>query len=156
MRTMLPLALLSAALAGCSSFRGPHQEYVAPRVVGQVFDARTRVPVPNAWVRHAQGASSTSARRPTDQRGAEQLLDLDGVKTDRDGWFNLPGEKSFFFLFGSGSGYFTTIHIEHPDYLTLRTNVAPTSIANVKTDRGPASDAGSLFLQPRASARSAP
>lgn len=134
---------------GCSSVRGPHQEYLAPRVVGRVLDARTRAPVANARVRHVLEAGAEVREAVPNQRGAQRLLQSAEVQTDRQGWFSLPSQKGFFLLFQHGSGSFGSIVVEHPGYHTLRTNVTASPAASVQTRRGPAADAGDLMLEPK-------
>jgi threonine dehydrogenase-like Zn-dependent dehydrogenase len=147
----LGVGAMGLMLLGCSSLRGPHQAYLAPRVVGRVVDARTGAPVPNARVRHVQQTSPSAAEALSDQRGAQRLLQTTGVQTDRQGWFNLPAQKGLFLLFGHGSGWFGTIVVEHPAYQTLRTNVTVNPAASTQSRRGPAVDAGDLMLEPKVS-----
>lgn len=146
----LSLCGLVALGLGCSSVRGPHQEYLAPRVVGRVLDARTGAPVPNARVRHLPSSSAALPEAMPEARGASRLIETAGVRTDRQGWFDLPAHKGLFLLFHHGSGSFGTIIVEHPAYHTLRTNVTANPAASVRTDRGPAADVGNLMLQPKA------
>lgn len=143
------LGALAGALLGCSSLRGPHQEFLAPRVVGRVLDARTGAPVPNARVRHLAETGASAYEALPDQRGAQRLVESTGVRTDRQGWFNLPAHKGLFLLLHHGSGSFGSIIVEHPAYHTLRTNVTAHPAASVQTERGPAADAGDLLLQPK-------
>lgn len=140
---------LAGLWMGCSSVRGPHQEYLAPRVVGRVLDARSGAPVFKARVRHVLEAGAQVREAVPEQRGAQRLLQSAEVQTDRQGWFSLPGHKGFFLLFQRGGGYFGSIVVEHPAYHTLRTNVTANPAANVQTRRGPAADAGDLRLEPK-------
>jgi hypothetical protein len=112
----LGLALSAAAwmVAGCKSV-SPSQ-YVSPRVTGRVLDLKSGQPLKNARV---QRVPAEAAARTLDAPSGGQLLDqAPGVRTGRDGKFELKSSRALS-VFASSGWYSVTLSFERAGYQSV-------------------------------------
>jgi hypothetical protein len=144
MSKTLSIGLLALTLAGCTSLRGPHQEYTAPAASGRVLDGATGQPIQGARV--SRLTTRSEADDPFAKTGGERLIEDSPAVTAADGTFYIPALRSAFLLFGSSGSLTLTLRAQHSGYQTLTTNLDLVKVKAVKTDRGPEVRAGEMRL----------
>jgi hypothetical protein len=141
---VIPVAvsLFACAAFGCKSY-SPSQ-YVSPRVVGSVLDARTRQPIRDVEVRRAR---DEEIPRPMDpQKGGQRLKQPPVVRTDKEGSFVLESVRELAFLRKLG-WYSVALSLEHPRYEPFSTNYTLANSTNTASGE-PLVDAGEILLTP--------
>lgn len=147
MRMLVGWLSMLLFLVGCSSLRGPHQEYTLVAVKGRVVNAQTGEPIEGARVYRQVGPQSNYD--PHRMKGAELLTLPTPAVTDGNGQFRLPSERSAALLFQSSSITLFRLNVTHSGYQPLSTNIDLIKIRPYKTGRGPEVDVMDLGLQPR-------
>ena len=145
-RTWLAWCLF-LGVAGCSSLRGPHVEYDAPRVTGRVVDAETDQPIHRASIRRWAQPPVRSSAEP--EKGATRLRSEPVTYTDEAGRFVVPPKRSAYLLFGHGGAAFSApLVIRHPNYVGLATNLTGAKFPAEGKSGPPVIEAGDLRLVP--------
>lgn len=145
-RTWLVWCLILSA-AGCSSLKGPHVEYDAPRVTGRVVDGETGQPIHRAAVRRWSQPPVKSSAQP--EKGATQLRSKPVTYTDEAGRFIVPAKQSAYLLLGHGGAAFSAaLLIQHPNYTSLVTNLTGAKWPAGEKKGPPEIEAGDLRLVP--------
>ena len=98
-------------LAGCQTY-SPSQ-YLSPRVIGRVLDARTRQPIPDVLVRRFR--SDENLRGLDTSKGGQAMAQAPAVRTGPDGTFVLDSERNLAFLRKVG-WYSVTLSFQHARY----------------------------------------
>jgi len=136
--------LLALAQAGCQS--GTLSPYTSPRVTGRVLAADTRLPLANATVRRV--APTMTAGEDTPPKGAQLLIQPDGVRTDADGRFALEAERAVAWFHHAG-WYSVTVSFNCAGYENLQTNFTAADFKGRTPEGAPWVNAGDILLQPK-------
>ena len=145
------MALLSALvvaaifLTGCQT-SSPSQ-YIAPRVIGRVLDAKTGQPIAGVQVRRL-----TPDQEPNvDQgiKGGQRVEQTPTVRTSSDGSFVLVSDKSLA-LFQRIGWYSVSLAFIHPNFERLTIEFTLVNATNTPTGE-PLVRAGDVRLQPKSS-----
>jgi hypothetical protein len=147
MRVLIGLFTMLFLVAGCSSLKGPNQEYTMVAVKGRVMDSETGQPVEGARVVRQVGARSEYD--PRRMKGAEVLTLPSPAVTSASGHFRLPSQKGASLLFQQSSITLFRLNVNHSDYKSFSTNIDLIKIRPYKTARGPEVDVMDLGLEPR-------
>jgi len=130
-------------LGGCKSTSA--NEYLAPRVVGRVFDSQTREPLAGVEVKRLSPGVETRSTLP--RKGGEMLLQRVSIYTGKDGRFVIDSERDLGFLFKM-NWYSFDVSFECTGYEGLLTNYTLVNATNLPSGE-PVVDTGNIFLHRR-------
>ena len=135
-------------LSGCQSgkFTGDISHYTSPQVRGRVLAADTRQPLADVRIRRVTPSHPQAVGTPP--KGAQMLMEPNGVQTDADGRFFLDGQRVIA-LFRGGGWHSVTLSFTHAGYREYLTNYTATSPAESAADGVPLVNAGEILLQPK-------
>ena len=123
--------LLGLMFPACKS--RPLGPYTTPRVTGLVFAADTKKPLPGVKVIRDSG----EPKRISPPKGGELLMRKAPAQTDKNGHFELPGERVLSVVRGSDWNL-VSLTFDHAGYQHFRTNCLVNPGTNATT--------GELFL----------
>ena len=134
-------------VTGCKS-KSPSR-YVSPRIIGRVMDARTGQPIVGVQVKRI--VPDYNAGTLNQVKGGETLQRPLPVRSDSDGNFILPSQKSLSFLWQL-AWFNVEISFVYRGYENFVTNYTPANV--VKAPNGePVIDTGEIKLAPRVKLR---